>query len=167
MERARFIEMLKNMLRSIEEPRFFDTERGYQGALLAELQQQLAMHPIWPGEPVVEQEYQKRAGEYGLRLRPDIIVHIPFDRRTLQNRRQGNYAVLQLKLRGNLGDALNDYCKLALMCTVLNYGLGVFINIDSESTYFDDYKGDARDKLYAFAVQLRDRHVSIYESGDV
>ena len=114
MERARFIEVVREALLSVKEQRLFDTERGYQGALLTALQQRLVEHPIWPGAPVVEQEYQKRAREHGLRLRPDIIVHIPFERGGMPDRRHNNFAVLLLKLRGGMREALSDYRKLAL-----------------------------------------------------
>src|SRR5271165_6144313 len=48
--------------------------------------------------------------------------------------------------RLRLKSALNDYCKLALMCSVLHYSIGIFINIDSDATYFSDYEGEARAK---------------------
>ena len=63
----------------ITEPRFFATERGFQGELLAELRARLH-EAYFPGDPVVEQEYQKRMREHDIRIRPDLIVHIPFER---------------------------------------------------------------------------------------
>ena len=167
MDRARFLQIVREGLDSIHEGRLFDTERGYQGALVAQLETRLAQSSIWPGNPLVEQEYQKTIERHGLTLRPDIIVHLPFDRGGIPNRQEGNYAVIQLKLRGRLKKALNDYCKLALMCSVLHYSVGVFINIDSDATFFSDYEGEARVKLYAFAVRLRNGSVAIEESGIV
>ena len=72
-------------LERIQEPRFFQTERGYQGELLAELRTRLA-DAAFPGDPVVEQEYQKRIRLHGIKIRPDIIIHTPFERGCTERR---------------------------------------------------------------------------------
>ena len=54
MERARFLRILREALEAITEPRFFATERGFQGELLAELRARLH-EAYFPGDPVVEQ----------------------------------------------------------------------------------------------------------------
>lgn len=167
MEKLKFLQVLREAMFFLKEPRLFETERGYQGALLAALQAALAGNPIWPGEPLVEQEYQKRARDHGLIIRPDIIIHIPFDRGQFSDRTQGNYAVIQLKRRGGIKKALNDYCKLAFMCAVLDYYIGVFINIDSDAPHLEDYEGHAKEKLYGFAVQLQDGRVVLKEQGRI
>lgn len=53
------------------------------------------------------------------------------------------------------------------MCAVLKYGLGIFVNVGSAATYLDKYQGEAREKLYAFAVELQDGRPAIHESGSV
>ena len=63
-------------LRAVSKPRFFETERGYQGEFLAELRAALpALGP--PGDIIVEQEYQKTLPRHNINIRPDIIVHVP------------------------------------------------------------------------------------------
>src|SRR5215469_14629161 len=64
-----FLIMLSQSLESIREPRFFQTERGYQGELLAELRKRLRDVAL-PGDPVVEQEYQKRIPDHEIKIRP-------------------------------------------------------------------------------------------------
>lgn len=115
----------------------------------------------------MEQEYQKRAEDHGLTIRPDIIIHVPFNRGRFPDRTKGNYAVIQLKRRGGIKKALNDYCNLALMCEILDYGIGVFINVDSEIPHLKDYEGHAKEKLYGFAVQLQDGRVVLHEERNV
>ena len=40
-EKATFLNGLETALRNVTNPRYFETERGYQGALIAALQQEL------------------------------------------------------------------------------------------------------------------------------
>jgi hypothetical protein len=81
---------------------------------------------------IVEQEYQKRLPDHGIRVRPDIIIHIP----TLVggNRRLGNFAVFELNLRAGEIEAREDFANLDAVLGALDYPLGVFINIDSTHT---------------------------------
>lgn len=101
--------------------------------------------------------------EHRLSLRPDIIVHIPFQRGT-RSRREGNFAVFELKLRAQLKDAQKDFEKLSRICSVLGYPLGIFINIDSEETYFD-FNESFQYSIYVFAIQLSGERVLIRESS--
>ena len=162
MNRRLFLSFLRETLHSISEPRLFRSERGYQGALLAGLQARLAKHSIWPGDPIVEQEYQKRARDHNLTIRPDLIIHIPYERGSLSSRMHGNYAVIELKRRATREEALEDFKKLGQMCTFLDYPVGVFINIDSDKTYFAEYEGEARERLHALAVELSDGVVVLH-----
>jgi hypothetical protein len=73
----RFLSLLQDALKSIHEPRFFETERGFQGELLVQLAKRLR-EAAFPGDPVVEQEYQKTIPSHGIKIRPDIIIHVPF-----------------------------------------------------------------------------------------
>ena len=125
--------LLLEALKSIREPHLFETERGFQGELLAQLRIRIG-DAQFPGEPIVEQEYQKTMPLHGLNTRPDIIVHIPFERGRAEQRDQGNFVAMELKLRATERDAIEDFGKLARICEILAYPLAVFINIDSRET---------------------------------
>jgi hypothetical protein len=163
VEIDQFLATLRDALASITESRVYESERGYQGQLLIEISSRLKNLPVWPGAPFVEQEYQKNADVHGLRIRPDIIIHQPFDRGNVRSRKEGNYVVFELKLRATEKEALHDFGKLSDMCTVLEYQLGVFINIDATNTYLAQYNGPMRDRLRAFAVRLNNGTVELHE----
>ncbi len=143
------IEMITEALKRITHLRFFETERGYQGEL-AGLLSALVRNGVWPGDGIVEEEYQKRARDHGIRKRPDIIIHRPAQRG--ENRRAGNYLVLLLKRKGTRADATEDFNSLNEIITALDYPLGVFLNIDSSQTYSHAYEGPFRDRLHFIAV---------------
>jgi hypothetical protein len=143
---------VRDALAGITSPRFFQTERGYQGALLARLHERQQL----PSHIVVEQEYQKRAGQHGLTIRPDIVVHEPFDPERHDTRTDGNAAVIELKLRATAEEALADFQSLRLMLDVLHYPLGVFINIDSAVTHAELVPQAVGGRIACFAVMLAD-----------
>lgn len=58
MDRDLFLSVMRQALEAIREPRFFETERGYQGELLARLHARLP-HVGLPSHAILEQEYQK------------------------------------------------------------------------------------------------------------
>jgi hypothetical protein len=87
-------------LAAITAPRFFQTERGYQGALLTQLDRRLRL----PDHAIIEQEYQKQAGLHGLTIRPDIIIHEPFDPGRHAGRTEGNLAAVELKRKATPSD---------------------------------------------------------------
>jgi hypothetical protein len=149
----------RESLLAVSHPRFFETERGFQGQLLVELNSRLQCEGS-----VVEQEYQKRMRDHGLTIRPDIIAHVPFDPELHRSRREGNFVVVELKLRADQEAAFEDFGNLALMCAKLDYPLGIFVNIDSDATHLEQFDGDLKSRLHAFAVRLVDRRVAIYET---
>src|SRR5256886_12182198 len=110
-----FLACLRESLAAITAPRFFQTERGYQGALLTQLTGCLQL----PDYGIVEQEYQKKARLHSLTVRPDIIVHEPFNPDRHGARTEGNVAVVELKLRATPADALADFESLRAMLDVL------------------------------------------------
>jgi hypothetical protein len=124
----------------IREPRLFSTERGYQGQLATEFDRLLDAYPDKMTRPLVEEEYQKCAERHGIRMRPDIIVHIPFDRGVSPTRRHDNYLVILLKLSATRTKAYADFAKLEKICQVLNYPLGAFVNIASEDLWLPNYR---------------------------
>lgn len=149
-----FITQLKESLIAIRNPRFYEAEMGFQGELISELRKRLPSLE-WEGA-IVEQEYYKKAERHGIRIRPDIIIHVPYDPDILESRKEGNFVVFELKLQADVDSALKDYAKLSKMCEILHYPLAIFINIACEKTYFDNYNGKNRDKIIAFSICLSD-----------
>lgn len=150
---------LRDALTAITAQRFFQTERGYQGALRAQLHERLRL----PDHTIVEQEYQKQAGQHGLTIRPDIVVHEPFNPERHSARTEGNVAVIELKLRATTAEAVADFRNLRSMLDALHYPLGVFINIDSAVTYADLVPQDVVGRIACFAVMLVDSVPQIVE----
>jgi len=152
------LQILLSAIESIREPRLFETERGYQGQLAAQIDRFVGREPDRLLRPLVEEEYQKRADQHGIRLRPDIVAHIPFDRGLSPSRKDDNYMVILLKLRANQIKANEDFHDLETICSVLDYPLGVFVNIASETLWLPHYKRkrDAVFALFEVAVRLVD-----------
>lgn len=155
--------VIRESLASIDNPRFYDTERGYQGELATEISKRFPALEIEGA--IVEQEYQKRMFDHGFRIRPDIILHIPYEQSGLPSRTQGNFAVIELKLNSMKEEALEDYQKLSQMCDVLDYPLAIFININSDITYFADFEGRNDPRIRSFAVQIKDGNVNVVEGN--
>jgi hypothetical protein len=131
-----FLDALVDGLRTIDETRLFADERGYQGKLLQELAIRFA-GAEFPGQPIVQQEYQKTLPMHGIRIRPDIIVHIPFERGDQPDRRQGNFVAIELKRHANETAARHAFENLRTMKEALDYPLTIFININSNLTYME------------------------------
>ena len=166
MEKDLFLSVFRDSLKAINEERFFSTERGYQGQLLSELDKRLKIKKILLRGRIVEQEYPKTLKKHRIKIRPDIIIHVPYRENIHPSRRYGNYVVIQLKLNATKEKAKKDFEKLDLMFNKnkLDYSLGIFLNINSDKTFFDSYSGDYKERLHCFAVKLSDNKVMIYES---
>jgi hypothetical protein len=148
---AQFIRVLRQALESIHEERSFQDERGFQGALLQELGRR------WqPGaeDPIIDQEYQKRLKNHGIRIRPDVILHVPFERGVAERRNEGNFAVIELKRRATTETARQAFESLALMKKKLKYPLTIFINVDSEQALSGFCPASIRNQTVCFAVRL-------------
>ncbi|GAA5523151.1 hypothetical protein LQ318_16080 [Aliifodinibius salicampi] len=158
-----FLEIVRESLASINNPHFYNEERGFQGELVAEIRKRLP--EIETEGVIVQQEYQKRMKDHGFKIRPDLIVHIPFEQADFVNRQEGNFFVIELKHNATKKEALADFLKLSRMCALLNYPLGIFINIDSSSTYLNEFKEKEKHKLHAFAVKNEDGIVEIIENA--
>jgi len=150
--------MIAECLRSVRQPRFFETERGYQGELLAELRARLPKVSL-PGGTLVEQEYQKRFAEHGVNFRPNIIIHIPTP--FGGNRRYGNFAVFELKLKAGQAAARKDFTRLDAVLDVLDYSLGVFVNIASAHTHAARYSGQFGERIHFFATRKVGRAIQL------
>jgi hypothetical protein len=152
------IPTIATALRGVSTPRFFETERGYQGEFLARLHASLPEIGL-PGSAIVEQEYQKRLKDHGITVRPDVIIHVPT--REGGNRREGNFAVFELKRKATLDEAREDFGSLDAVIKALNYPLGVFLNIDSDDTQARNYDGAFGDRIHFFAVRLVNETVQL------
>jgi hypothetical protein len=159
-----FLAILRDALENIREPRFFRTERGFQGELLVQLRNRLQNAEL-PGEPIVEQEYQKTIPLHRLNIRPDIIVHIPFDRGRAERRDQGNFVAMELKLRSTENEARGDFANLNQMREVLGYPLTIFINIDSDETHVAQCPEGLAGQTVCYAVRLEDGNPSVRAAG--
>jgi hypothetical protein len=156
------VQATRDAVHAIKTPRFFETERGYQGELLAEIRKRLPSIREVSADAIVEQEFQKRTVTHGLRLRPDLIIHVPFDGERHSNRSEGNYICFELKLRASEAQAREAYSNLAQLMRALNYPLGIFINISSNQTHISSAPKDGG-QFFAFAIALEDGNVSVYE----
>lgn len=152
------VEIIVESLRCVRDARFFETERGYQGEFLAELRARFP-HAGLPGDAIVEQEYQKRLPDHGVKVRPDIIVHVPTP--AGGNRRHGNFAVFELKRRAGQAAARKGFANLDAVLGALDYPLGVFVNIDSSVTQIAHYSGKFAERLHFFAVRPTGRRVQL------
>ncbi len=115
MDREVFLDKLRESIRAITDSRYFATERGYQGQLIAELSRRANIKQNFHDNAILEQEYQKRSGKHGINIRPDIILHIPYEKAMYGNRRSGNFVIIQLKRKASVDKAREDFHKLDLM----------------------------------------------------
>jgi hypothetical protein len=151
----KFLRALTEALAEIREPRFFATERGYQGALGAALERRLP-RAKFPRSPILEHEHQKTAKLHKTTIRPDIIVHVPFDRGATKTRAHGNFVAIELKRRASAGKAREDFRSLLTIKRKLRYPLTIFINIDSSKTHADICPREIANQTVCFAVRLED-----------
>jgi len=155
MDMDALFDQMQAAIERIDHPRFFETERGFQGELRAQLERQ-AFRALMPEGSVIEQEYQKRLQDHGLTIRPDIIIHEPFDPKRHKDRTEGNVAVIELKLNANGGEAVADFVNLIRMMDILHYPVGLFINIASPDTHAALVPSDGRGRIACFSTMLCD-----------
>jgi hypothetical protein len=147
------IESTRESLAAVSHPRFFRSERGYQGRFYCALQAAFDKRGLLDdGARIIELEYQKGA-RHGMSQRPDIIYHIPVEV-SGKERWANNYAVWALKLESSARAALDDFEKLDGMFASLHYPVGFFININSQQDFLEHYPGSFRDRLYGYCVWL-------------
>ncbi len=155
MDHELLLKIFRDAISAIQEPRFFKSERGYQGALVAELTKRLPDADL-DGSPIVEQEHQKRLVAHGITIRPDLIVHIPFERTGEGSRREGNFVAVEIKRRSTAAEAREDFLSLTAMKEMLGYPLTIFLNVDSSVTHADSCPQGIAHQTTCFAVILRD-----------
>lgn len=171
MMRELIITSTIDALRSIEQNRFYKTERGYHGRFYCALQSALDEQGVLKSDSglILEMEYQK-SSRHGTGQRPDVILHTPTEVTNAQVT-ENNVAVWALKRNGNDNKAKEDFEKLDLMFKRLHYPLGFFINVSSDLHRLDKYEGHSPNKLIAFAVKLTNGEIrirkAIIEDGKV
>ena len=92
--------------------------------------------------------------EHGLRIRPDIILHEPFDPSRYRSRDEGNHAVMELKRHATPSTVATAFTNLVAMADALNYPLGVLINIASSKTWVESRTEPHRARIVCLAVHL-------------
>ena len=153
------IASLRESLAAISAPRFFESERGFQGELLVQLSKRLKLSD----NTIIEQEHQKKLMAHGLNIRPDIIVHEPFNSERHGARTEGNFAVIELKLNASVAEALEDFTNLSKMLKVLQYPIGFFINIGSPTTHCNSLPNSVKGKIVCFAVYVAEGKTHVVE----
>lgn len=152
MDSDELLNVIAAALTSVTDPHYYEDERGFQGEFYAQLRLRLR-DMVLPGT-LLREEYQKRLAEHGLRIRPDIILHEPFDPGRHRGRDEGNHVVMELKRRATPGTAADAFTNLVAMIDALNYPLGVFINIDSPKTWAESVLEAHRARIVCLAAHL-------------
>ena len=153
MDTKELLNVIAAALTSVTDRHYYEDERGFQGEFYAQLRLRLRDMAL-PEGVLLREEYQKRLAEHGLRIRPDIILHEPFDPGRHRGRDEGNHAVMELKRRATPGAAANAFTNLVSMMDALNYPLGVFINIDSPKTWTESVPAVHRGSIVCLAAHL-------------
>ncbi|HZX26197.1 MAG TPA: hypothetical protein VFF16_03955 [Telluria sp.] len=153
MDSKELLDVIATALTSVTDPHYYEDERGFQGEFYAQLRLRLRDMAL-PEGALLREEYQKRLAEHSLRIRPDIILHEPFDPGRHRARDEGNHAVMELKRRATPGAAADAFTNLAAMIDALNYPLGVFINIDSPKTWAESVPEAHRARIFCLAAHL-------------
>ena len=154
---------------TVNDLRFWKTERGFHGAFYYALWGVLLKLEVLNGHRILEMEYQKSV-RHRTSQRPDIILHIPAEFHDLDVT-MGNFAVWALKHRASAARANDDFNNLDDMFMTLKYPLGFFINVEAKQHHLDRYDGRFRNRLHAFALQRKGqerliRH-GLYSRGQI
>ena len=140
----------------------YENERGFQGQLLIELSRRLPTGSLQGA--ILEQEHQKTLVRHGLTIRPDIVIHEPFDPAVHRSRKDGNVAAIELKCRASPRQASDDFENLILMLSALRYPIGIFINIGHSRTHAERVGGHSRGRIVAFSTTLTPLGVRVVQS---
>ena len=150
-------------LHQVVNPRFFQSERGYQGAFQTQLEAVLSRSGAVDQRVILEAEYQKNQHIHGTRQRPDLLIHAPREITGAQPE-ENNFAVIAFKYRAGPAKALQDFHKMNRMFVELSYHLGIFINVGSPHHQLDCYRGLYNHRIHAFGVQLVQRGPRIHHA---
>jgi hypothetical protein len=81
-------------------PQLLRMQRGIQG--------DPSIAGVLQDDAVIQQEYQTRLRHHDIKIRPEIIVHTPFERGGMKNRDQGNSVAIELKRKATAFDVARD-----------------------------------------------------------
>lgn len=151
-------------LRTVESPRFFKTERGFQGRFACTLDNILTKEKLSSDDAIIEQEYQKRLNKHGIKLRPDLIIHVPVEVSCSDDSTENNFVVFEFKRKAGIKSSMGDFHKLDEYFSGLNYSLGIFVNVDSSQRHLNNYSGKFKEKIHEFCVYLNKDGVNVWHS---
>lgn len=157
------IQEVINSIKSINTERYFRTERGYQTEFYSILSNNIAGKNIFPQHTILEAEVQKKnLAHYGVTQRPDLLIHIPIETGITENANENNFVNFAFKLNGNVAASTEDFNKLDEMFQLLNYELGIYINIGHyPEIYLDSYNGEYKDRIHEFSIGLKEKKVLV------
>jgi len=153
MDSELIIKVIIEALKRMDSPRFFKTERGFQGRFACALYEIFDAKNIFQDDTIIEEEYQKRIKPHGTRLRPDLIIHVPVESGHSNSRTENNFVVFAFKKQTNKDRAKEDFEKLNELFEKLKYPLGIFININGRSEIFlNKYSGLFKKIIHEFCI---------------
>jgi len=153
MDSVLIIETIIEALKNMDSPRFFKTERGFQGRFACALYERFDAKKIFQDDTIIEEEYQKRKGLHGTKLRPDLIVHIPVECSQASSRAENNFVIFEFKRRANEERVKEDFEKIDEIFENLAYPLGIFININGYPNIFlNKYSGNFINRIHEFCI---------------
>ena len=155
------IDIIARAIKRIESERLFHSERGYRGELKSTLDQVLRGQHLFSNKAIIEEEYQKTIPNHGIRYRPDIIVHIPFEPGVTRSRTEGNFVAFELKIRATEAEAQGDFNKLNDYVNILNYPLAVFVNVDDEKSFIELVRNE---KIHVLNVVRDTKDIQVIHS---
>lgn len=153
MDKEQLLSAVVASLTAVNAPHYYEDERGFQGEFYAQLHHRLR-DMVLPEGAMLREEYQKKLSQHRLRIRPDIILHEPFNPDRHRGRDDGNHAVMELKRRATRRTADDAFASLIAMIATLNYPLGVFINVDSSRTWAELVPETYRPHIICLVVSL-------------
>ena len=153
MDSELIIKVIIEALKHMDSPRFFKTERGFQGRFACALYKIFDAKNIFQDDTIIEEECQKRIEPHGTKLRPDLIVHVPVESSHSCSRTENNFVVFAFKRQTNEDRAKEDFKKLNELFEKLGYPLGIFININGRSEIFlNKYSGLFKNRIHEFCI---------------
>ncbi len=158
---APVVDTIGDAIKQVKSKRLFNSERAFRGQLQANLDKMLRERNLISNHVLVEEEYQKRKGDHGISHRPDLIIHIPIETGLTKTRKEGNFVAFELKLRANQDDVAKDLRKLDDYINVLNYSLGIFVNIDGKESFNVVVSND---RMHVFNVVRTGERVKVMHS---
>lgn len=155
------LDLIVQAIKRIANPRFYSSERGFQGQLKSNIDSLLKESNPFSGYAIVEEEYQKTLPNHRITHRPDIIIHIPIEERVTRSRNEGNFIAFELKLQANRNDAICAFRKLNDYINILQYQLGIFVNVGSQVSFVDLVPNE---RIHILNVLRDEREVSVLHS---